>query len=273
MILIKKLLRQCLPIELRKKIFRLRRALFSKQHTFGNPSYSEDGLHSDHISDFLNDPKFTSAYEFGIKNWRGSDKGQSIRYRAYIASWVARQCLHTNGVFIEFGVGAGVIAGTIVKSLENKNLTLPKFFLFDSFSGIPMEVATTAELSNITRMNKLEYDYEYFELAKEKFSPFENVHLVKGNLPNTLLDFLTNSNSLLSNGISFVSMDLNNAFSEIKCIELIWDRISKNGIILLDDYAYDEDFRAQKEAWDYFAKERNFEVLTLPTGQGLIIKP
>ena len=42
--------------------------------------------------------------------------------------------------------------------------------------------------------------------------------------------------------------------------------------MLLDDYALGEEFAEQKRCWDKFAKDKNLEILTLPTGQGLIIK-
>jgi len=58
----------------------------------------------------------------------------------------------------------------------------------------------------------------------------------------------------------------------MKAIELLWDKIEKNGIILLDDYTYSESFRLQKNSWDKFAKEKSLQILTLPTGQGLVIK-
>ena len=67
-------------------------------------------------------------------------------------------------------------------------------------------------------------------------------------------------------------MDMNNAFAEIKCIEYFWDKIVKHGVVLLDDYAYSAQFKEQKKSWDEFAKEKNIEILTLPTGQGLLIK-
>jgi hypothetical protein len=44
------------------------------------------------------------------------------------------------------------------------------------------------------------------------------------------------------------------------------------GVVLLDDYSYDEMFRDLKNYWDEYAKENDLNILALPTGQGLIIK-
>ena len=38
------------------------------------------------------------------------------------------------------------------------------------------------------------------------------------------------------------------------------------------DYAYSEDYHEQRVAMDALGRELGFSVLTLPTGQGLIIK-
>ena len=65
---------------------------------------------------------------------------------------------------------------------------------------------------------------------------------------------------------------MNNAKSEIAAIEYLWDKLVVGAIVVLDDYAYGEDFRNQKNAWDRFAVKMDFEILSLPTGQGLIIK-
>ena len=67
-------------------------------------------------------------------------------------------------------------------------------------------------------------------------------------------------------------MDMNNAFAEMEAIKSFWDKIVNSGIVLLDDYATHDGFKEQKISWDKFAKDKNFEILTLPTGQGLIIK-
>ena len=65
---------------------------------------------------------------------------------------------------------------------------------------------------------------------------------------------------------------MNNSYAEMSAIKFFFSLVSKGGLILLDDYAYDEMFRSTKNAWDKYAKKKNFDILTLPTGQGLIIK-
>jgi len=69
-----------------------------------------------------------------------------------------------------------------------------------------------------------------------------------------------------------VHLDLNCLPPEVAAADSFWERIVPGGFVLLDDYAY-EGYRSQKLGIDAFAKRRKVAVLSLPTGQGLIIKP
>jgi hypothetical protein len=48
--------------------------------------------------------------------------------------------------------------------------------------------------------------------------------------------------------------------------------LGADALMLLDDYAY-RGHRPQKVAMDRFAQTRANKILSLPTGQGLLIKP
>jgi len=253
-----------LPLYLRAKAYRLRIALGSNAQTFGNPSYSEDGLHTDHICDFLQDSTFVASYEFGNSSIGLETKtlDYNIRFRAYVATWAALQGAKKQGCFVELGVGKAVVSGTIAKYFHLKGIALPMFYLFDTFQGIPIAKLQESELGNARRLNILHYQNDYWEESKQKFQGFPEVHLVKGILPDSLsLEF-----------VSFLHVDLNNAKSEIESAKVLWDKVVPGGIVLLDDYAFGEEYRAQKHAWDRFASTKRIEILTLPTGQGLILK-
>jgi hypothetical protein len=131
--------------------------------------------------------------------------------------------------------------------------------------GIPLEQGKASEKENMQRLNETHYADPYFEKVAALFSDFPNVKLVQGILPESLkkqdLDI-----------ISYLSIDMNNAQAELGTIEILWDRIIKGGVVLLDDYAYGPEFLEQKKSWDTFAQSKKISILTLPTGQGLIIK-
>ena len=84
-------------------------------------------------------------------------------------------------------------------------------------------------------------------------------------IPDTL-------NLVNADQVSFLHIDLNCAPPEVAAIEFFWDRLVSGAVVLLDDYAY-IGFHHQKNAMDRFALSRNISIASLPTGQGLIIKP
>lgn len=74
-----------------------------------------------------------------------------------------------------------------------------------------------------------------------------------------------------SDKISFLSIDLNCAAPEIAAAEFFWDKLVSGASIVLDDYGWAKHI-VQKHAFDDFARRRGVPILSLPTGQGLIIK-
>jgi hypothetical protein len=71
--------------------------------------------------------------------------------------------------------------------------------------------------------------------------------------------------------VAFVHLDMNCAWPEQRALEFFSGRLSKGGIILFDDYTY-IGHEAQRAAIQETASKPNFKVLSLPTGQGLIVK-
>jgi O-methyltransferase len=65
---------------------------------------------------------------------------------------------------------------------------------------------------------------------------------------------------------------MNIAYPERKAIEYFWPKLSCGALVVLDDYGW-LGYEEQHEAMDDFAKSVGVEILSLPTGQGLIAKP
>jgi hypothetical protein len=59
---------------------------------------------------------------------------------------------------------------------------------------------------------------------------------------------------------------------ELAAIQFVWERLVPGAVVLLDDYAY-YGYLSQKLAMDQFAQEKGVKILSLPTGQGLLLKP
>ena len=110
--------------------------------------------------------------------------------------------------------------------------------------------------------DNLRYSSCYNEVI-ETFKDFKNIKIVKGIIPNILQE-------LTFHNISFLHIDLNSSISEIEAINLLWNKMSNNAVILLDDYAY-SGYSDTKKAWDQFVRLKKTSVLTLPTGQGVIL--
>ena len=245
--------------------------LFTK--VFGNYliineySYIGDGLATAHNTDFLKDKKFANAYNKSkiITQALKNHPGQDIHYRSYTACFCAQYALKISGDFVECGVGKGMLSRTIVDYLKFENVK-KKFYLIDTFSGIPVKQgANIKEKKNMEFLNTLNFSSSYSKHIHSIFKKYNNVKVIEGKVPEILKK--TNIKK-----ISYLSIDMNNAYAEIEAIKFFYSKITKGGIVLLDDYAYGKSFILQKIYWDKFAKSKDIQILALPTGQGLIIK-
>ncbi len=96
------------------------------------------------------------------------------------------------------------------------------------------------------------------------FVEFANVEIIRGSIPTTLRLAQTSA-------VCFLHVDMNCVVPEVAAVTYFWDRIVPGGVVLLDDYGF-RSLEPQKRGIDAFAAERCVEVLSLPTGQGLILK-
>jgi len=106
---------------------------------------------------------------------------------------------------------------------------------------------------------------ESFEAVTQLFAYLgDKVVIVRGPVPDTLPQVDTDL-------VAFISIDMNCVNPEIAAAEFFWDKLVQGGVMLLDDYGWPT-HEIQKQAFDVFARERGVEVLSLPTGQGIILK-
>jgi len=101
--------------------------------------------------------------------------------------------------------------------------------------------------------------------VKANFSQWKNVHVIEGSIPSTL-------ERVTASEIAFLHLDLNCAPPEVAALERFWTRLAKGAPVLLDDYAY-AGYRQQKLAMDALAARLGVAIASLPTGQGLMLKP
>jgi hypothetical protein len=65
---------------------------------------------------------------------------------------------------------------------------------------------------------------------------------------------------------------MNIALPERAALEYFWPKLVSGAVVVLDDYNW-LSYREQKLAHDAFAKSMGVQILPMPTGQGVLIKP
>ncbi|MEM7236356.1 MAG: TylF/MycF/NovP-related O-methyltransferase [Pseudomonadota bacterium] len=224
--------------------------------------YAGDGLQTVHNHDFLADPAFRSAYGRGLRA-AGSD--YLWHWRVHVGLWAARTASLLPGDFVECGVNRGFLASAIMHDLD-WNRQDRTFWLLDTFAGIDIGTDGT-DLSEVRNRSNLESGFYTadVEAVRRNFAEWRNVEIIVGAVPGTLPQ-------ITAGRIAFASIDMNSAPPEVAAMEFLWDRLVAGAVVVLDDYAY-AGYGPQKEAMDAFAAEQGVAVLSLPTGQGLIIRP
>jgi hypothetical protein len=178
-------------------------------------------------------------------------------WRILIYYFFVNQAVRLNGAYVELGVGKGAMSLTSIPITE---MPFKSYYLIDKFDSFTVN-SKTGRL-NDTKMEKI-YASSFAE-AKNNFSNLPQVNLIQGTLPGVL-------DEINLSPIAFLHIDLNAAEPEVNSLKKLWPLIMNNGYILLDDYCWGGR-KDQFEAMNKLATELKFEILSLPTGQGLIIK-
>jgi O-methyltransferase len=229
--------------------------LFNNVH--GPLTYNTDGLATSNNCDFINDPAFDAAYQKAKETnpWPGF----TLMWRIHVVLWLARQATYLEGDFVECGVNTGSYSRAVMEYTD-WNKTGKTFYLMDTFKGLDPKYVTEEE----KKMGILNYKYrDTYQEVVRTFSPF-NARIIRGSIPETL-------GECKAEKVCYLSIDMNNVIPEIAAMEYFWEKMVLHGIIILDDYGFPQHIK-QKEAFDRFAAKVGHEILTLPTGQGVIIK-
>lgn len=231
----------------------------------GPLSYNQDGLASQHNADFMRDPRFTEAYRVGMENAR---QGTRIEWRVHVALWCASQAVQLEGDFVECGVHTGILSGAVMTWLDFARLAPRRFWLFDTWAGIPVEQISDAERRvGVAEMNrKYQEGDEIYAAVRAKFARWPNAVVVRGRVPDSLAEMAE------CRQVAYASIDMNVAAAEMGAAAFLWPRLVAGAPLLLDDYGWAPHVN-QKKAWDDWARREDVRILSLPTGQGLVLKP
>lgn len=200
---------------------------------------------------FLDNELFMNAYNA----YTVTDIEKGVIWRTYILAWAAKNVISRKipGDFVECacykGTSARIICDYVDFGKQDKH-----YYLYDLFEHD----------TDMSHHSMPEHSDTLFHTVKNRFIDFSNVTITQGFVPEIL-------NEVSPQTISFMHIDLNSAAAEIGALELLFDRLSPGGILILDDYGW-LGYREQKLAEDSWLAERGYEVLELPTGQGLVFK-
>lgn len=229
------------------------------------PTYNEDRLATDHwltTSDKF-DASYAHAQSLGLSN------GVDLKWRAHVTCWAASVGAKLAGSFVECGVNLGFHSRIICDYLDN----VPTFYLMDTYKGFDEKTLSQKQIDNLkawhqkfgTTPNWQNAMYEEcYERVVRTFSDKPQVKIIRGTVPDTL-------QQVTADKISYLSIDMNCAMPEIAAMEYFWPKMISGAITVLDDYGWDG-HDEQRHAWDAWAARNSAPLLSLPTGQGIIIK-
>jgi hypothetical protein len=174
-------------------------------------------------------------------------------WRIVTLVWAARSALRVEGDFVECGCYKGNSARIISEVVGFADL--PRhYYLYDLFQHD----------ESMPHHSMMEHSETLVDQVRARFADMSNVTITQGRVPDSLAVAAPEK-------IAFMHLDLNNAAAEIGALEVLFDRISPGGILILDDFgwmAYQDQMIAEVQ----WMLARGYRILELPTGQGLVIK-
>ncbi len=219
------------------------------------PTYEVEGLISNHICEFRHDPRFRKSFDTALKAEQYFSPPDE--WKNHVACWAAEHGTRLEGDFVECGVAKGMTSRTVMEYTSFGKLNR-KFYLIDTYNGLDKRYLTENDKGR-------EFFYpDMYDFVKNAFAKFPNAIIVKGAVPEVL-------EKVGIEKVAYIHIDMNCMIPEIAAAKFFWPKLSCGAVMLLDDYGY-QGFDEQRLAFDKFAKQKNVPILSLPTGQALIIK-
>jgi O-methyltransferase len=170
--------------------------------------------------------------------------------------------------FAECGCWHGHSSFIISKLIHESSKNI-EFHIFDSFEGLSPETKEDKNFSNLSKQqrekqSKLFASSEDF-LKNNVLKDFNFFKTYKGWIP-------TRFNEVKEKKFSFVHIDVDLYEPTFQSLEFFYPRLVNGGVIVCDDYNYNE-FDGAKKAWDtYFADKEYFINHKNPMGGSFLIK-
>lgn len=180
--------------------------------------------------------------------------------------------INVPGDIAEFGVYRGLGLMTWANFLEARVIgdRTKTVYGFDNWKGFTEILEEDGKHYDQTHKQVGGFSPEkYFEellssidiFDKDRFIPWKpRIKLVKGNIENKVVEFL---NELPGVRFSLLHFDCDLYQPTKKALEAIWDRVSRGGVLLFDEYAI-ADWPGETQAVDEFLEDKpNLRLKTL----------
>lgn len=178
---------------------------------------------------------------------------------------IFKKTLNIPGAIIECGVFKGA---SLIKFLTFRNFLKKKkkkVIGFDVFGKFPKQKIFEDNLFAKKHDKDIGIGIKLKILKKIILEKnFKNYKLIKGNIEATIPKFLSNNKDLK---ISFLHLDLDVYKPTFSALNLFYNRVSKNGIILIDDYSRVPG--ATKATNDFLKNHKNIKLEKLDFGAKL----
>ncbi len=186
------------------------------------------------------------------------EKSEPNRLLKLLAQYELYKKIHNvSGDIYEFGVfkGTGVIKWATFR-LASKEQFKRKIFAFDTFgkfpkSNYPKDKKFLNEFIKDAGINSYSLQ-KIKQIVKKK--KFINIEFIKGDINKTLLEFIK-KNKKLNIALLHIDVDIYEPTKSI--LDNLFDKVSKNGIIIFDDY---KKFPGETKAVNDFLKGKKYKI-------------
>jgi len=256
-----------LSVRARLQLWAVRREYWLARKLLPNV-YSNDAMICFNSHAFVDDPAFQSAYQRGARALGGTDWYQ-WHWRVHVGLWAAASASRLEGDFVECGVSYGFLSSAVMEYLDWDKLG-KTFYLLDTFAGLDPRFVTDGEreagaLETSQAHLRDGFYVDSVDSVRANFSEWKNQRIIVGAVPETL-------DEVDATAVAYLHIDMNCAPPEVAALRHFWPRLTPGAFVLLDDYA-NRGRDEQRIAMDELARELGVQVCTLPTGQGLLMKP
>lgn len=199
---------------------------------------------------FLEDKDFLRYYE----SFEGTNNYHSLD-RKYTLDQLMKLVASVEGDTAECGAFRGASSYLICRRIVGMG---KKHHVFDSFEGLSDPRAEDGAYWKGGDLSSGE------GVIRDSLKDFNNVVYHKGWIPHKFYE-------VEDSKFSFVHLDVDLYQPTIDSLEFFYERVSPGGIILCDDYGFIT-CPGAKKAMDSFFADKPEEIVSLPTGQGFVVK-